>query len=129
MFYKQKYSFGIIWKIRNIRSLFNLKDKENHVSLVVYERKCNCGENYISETGRNITIRSDEHSDIGKNSEPAKHLNQFPEHRFNWKILRRVPNKVRQRKIHEAYYVMCTRPTLNNQLELISFIRFGNGVS
>ena len=65
----------------------------------------------------------DEHSDT-KNSEPAKHLNQFPEHRFNWKILRRAPNKVRQRKIHEAYYVMCMRPTLNNQLELTSLTLF-----
>ena len=24
-----------------------------------------------------------------------------------WKILRRLPNKARQRKIHEAYYIMC----------------------
>ena len=96
-FAKEKYSFAIIWKTRNIRSLFNLKDKTSHVSSVVYEGKCNCGENYIGETGRNVTIRWDEHSDIYKNSEPAKHIKQFPEHRFNWEILRRVPNKVRQR--------------------------------
>ena len=93
------------------------KDKASHVSSVFYAGKCNCGKNYIGETARNVTVRWYEHSDIGKNSEPAKHLNQFPEHRFNWKILRRVPNKVRQRKIHEACYVMCMRPTLNNQLE------------
>ena len=59
------------------------------------------GQNYIGETGQNVTIRWDEHSHISKNSEPAKHLNQFPEYRFNWKILRRVPNIVRQRKIHK----------------------------
>ena len=92
-FTKEKYSFVIIWKTRNIRALFNLKDKASHVSSVVYEGKCNCGKNYIGETGRNVTVRWDEHSDIGKNSEPAKHLNQFPEHRFNWNIVRRVPNK------------------------------------
>ena len=74
-------------------------------------------------------VRWDEHSDIGKNSEPTKHLNQFIEHRFNWKILRRVPNKVRQRTIREAYYVMCMRPTLNNQLELTSLTLFRNGVT
>ena len=74
-------------------------------------------------------VRWDEHSDIGKNSEPTKHLNQFTEHRFNWKILRRVPNKVRQRTIREAYYVMCMRPTLNNQLELTSLTLFRNGVT
>ena len=93
----------------------------------MYEEKSNCGENYIGETGRIVTIRWDEHSDIGKTSDPAKHLNQFPEHRFSWEILRRVPNKVRQRKIHEAYYVMCLRPTVNNQLELTSLTYFRNG--
>ena len=90
----------------------------------MYEGNSNCGENYIGETGRNVTIRWDKHSNIGKNSELAKHLNQFSEHRFNWKILRRVPNKVRQRKIHEAYHVMCMRPSLNNQLELTSLTLF-----
>ena len=56
---------------KNIRSLFNFKDKTSHVQSVVYERKTNYGENYIGETGWNIIIRWDEHSDIGKNSEPA----------------------------------------------------------
>ena len=60
----------------------------------------------IGETGRNFTVSSDEHSDIGKNLEPPKHLNQFPEHRINRKILRRVPNKIRQRNLHEVYYVV-----------------------
>ena len=83
---------------------------------VVYEGKCNCGKNYIGETGRNVTKRWDEHSDISKNSEPAKHLNQFSEDIFNWKILRRVSKIVRQRKIHEAYYVMWMHPTLKGYL-------------
>ena len=56
-FTKEKYSIVIIWKTRNIRSLFNLKDKTSHVSSVVYEGKCDCGENYVGETGRNVTIR------------------------------------------------------------------------
>ena len=50
-FTKEKYSFVIIWKTRNIRSPFNLKDKTSHVSSVVYVGKCNCGNNYIGETG------------------------------------------------------------------------------
>ena len=41
----------------------------------MYERKCNCGENYIGKAGRNVTVRWDDYSDISKNSEPAKHLN------------------------------------------------------
>ena len=81
-FTKEKYSFVRIWKTRNIRSLFDLKDKASHVSSAVYEGKCNCCKNYIGETGRNVTVKLDEHSDVGKNSEPAKHLNQFPEHRL-----------------------------------------------
>ena len=32
----------------------------------MYEGKCNCGENYFGETGRNVPLRWDEHSDIGK---------------------------------------------------------------
>ena len=103
-FIKEKHYFVTIWKTRNIRSLFNLKDKTSYVLSVVYDGKCNCGQNYIGvETRQNVTIRRDEHSGIGKNSEPAKHLSQFPEDRLNWKIFRRVPNNIRQRKIHEAY--------------------------
>ena len=89
-----------------------------HVSSVVCDRKCKCGENSIDETGRNVTQRCNEHSDRGKNSALGNHLNQFPEQRFNLKILRKVPNKVRQRKIHEACYVICLHPNLNSQLEL-----------
>ena len=59
-----------------------MKNKASHDSSVVYEGKCNCCKYYIGETGRNVTVRSDDHSDWGKNSEPAKQFNQFPEHRF-----------------------------------------------
>ena len=128
-FTKEKYSFARIWKTRDIRSLFNLKDKASHLSSVVYEGKCNSGKNGIGGADRNVTIRLAEHIDIGKNSEPAKYLNQFHEHRFNWEILGRVLNNVRQRKIHDAYYLMCMYPTLNNQLELTSLTLFRNGVT
>ena len=90
-----------------------MKGKTSHVANVVYEGKCICGKN----------------CDIGKNYELGKHLYQFPEHRFNGKIIRRVPKNVRQRKIHEACYVMCLGPTLNNQLEVTSLTLFQNGVT
>ena len=51
----------------------------SHVSAVVYEGKCNCCENYIGETRQNVNIRWDEHSDVGKNSGPAKYFYQFSE--------------------------------------------------
>ena len=90
-FTKEKYSFVLIWKARNIRSLFNLKDKTSR-------------SHYLYCMRENVTVskilslqqgeRWDEHNDKGKNSEPAKHLYQFPEHSFNWNVLRRVPNKL-----------------------------------
>ena len=56
-------------------------------------------------------------------------IHSHSERRFNWKIFRRVQNKVSQRKIHEAYYVMCMRPTLKNQLELTFLKLFQDGVT
>ena len=44
-------------KTRNIRSLFNLKDKTSHISSVMYEENCNCGEYYIGGIGQNVTLR------------------------------------------------------------------------
>ena len=128
-FTKEKYSFVIIWRTSHVRSLFfNLNDNMSYISYVVYEGKCHCGENYIGEIGWSVTIRWDEHSDINKSSEPAKHLYQFHEHRFNWKVLGGFPNKVRQRKIHEGYYMMCLRPTINNQMKLTPLSLFRTGV-
>ena len=107
-FTKEKYSFVIIWETRNIRLLFNLKDKTSHVSSAIYERKCICCKNYSGKTGRNVTIRWDEHSNIGKKSGPVKHLYQFPEHRFNWKVFRKVPNKIKsvQNGVTEVNYFL-----------------------
>ena len=53
------------------------------MSTAVDDGKCNCGETYSDEIRRNVTIRWDEHSDMGKNSEPSKHLYQFTGHRCN----------------------------------------------
>ena len=83
-----------------------MQDETSHVSSLVCDGKCDRGENYISEKWRNVIIGRDEHSGIGKNSEPTKLFYQFSKHRLNWKSFRRVASKVRQRKIHEEYYVM-----------------------
>ena len=37
----------LLKKSTPLLSLFYLKDKVSHVTSVVYEGKCNCGENYI----------------------------------------------------------------------------------
>ena len=35
---------------------------------MVYEGKCNFGEDHIDQIGRNVTMRLDEHDDISKDS-------------------------------------------------------------
>ena len=54
-----KVRFNIIWNTRKIQSLFNNKDKVQHVSYVIYKGVCSCGADYIG---------------IDRNSECFKHL-------------------------------------------------------
>ena len=42
---------------------------------------------HFGETVRNVEIRWEEHEDMQKDSEPAKHLKNNPTHPFTWKIL------------------------------------------
>ena len=53
---------------------------------------CSCGNNYISETIRNVVTRMDEQKQPNSKSEPSKHLKNNPGHQFNWKILSRAPS-------------------------------------
>ena len=58
-----------------------------------------------------------EHNNPNKDSEPAKHIRQFPEHAFEWKVLSTAPNNTRMRKTLEAYLIAIKRPPLNDQLD------------
>ena len=58
----------IMWKTRNIRSLFPLKDKNDYKSCVIYEGDCSCGSSYIGETKRNVEVRWNENSNSTKSS-------------------------------------------------------------
>ena len=56
------------------------QNKNTHPSHVIYKGKCNCGQTYIGETARNLKARVNEHSDVNKHSEPAKHIWKQPNH-------------------------------------------------
>ena len=61
-----KFNFSIIWQTRKTEPIFNLKDKNTHLSTVVYQGTCSCGMSYIGETSWNFEVRVDEHSDPNK---------------------------------------------------------------
>ena len=65
-----------LFETRQIKSLFNNKDKNTHRSKVVYKGDCSCGVDYIGETVRNLAVRIAEHSNTAHTSEPAKHLRE-----------------------------------------------------
>ena len=81
---KWKFNFHIFWQTHKIETLFKLKDKNIHPSQVIYIGTCTCNQVYIGETACNLEVRVNEHSDINKQSEPAKHLKKHPEHKFTW---------------------------------------------
>ena len=52
-----------MWQTRKIESMFRLKDKNIH------------------------RVRVNEHSDVDKQSEPAKHIRRHLNHKFTWEVL------------------------------------------
>ena len=124
-----KVKFNVEWNTRKIQSLFPLKDRVQHLSWVICKGICSCGETYVGETIKNCKIRCDEHNDINKNSEPAKHLARNIEHEFSWFILARAPVNTLKRRILEAYFIKLIVPSLNEQLDNDVLMLFRNGVT
>ena len=86
---------------------------------------------YIGETNRNVKTRWDEHEDVRKNSEPAKHLlnDTNGNHSFQWRIICNAPSNFRQRRNLEANYISMNNPNLNNQSDSKVLILFRNGIT
>ena len=124
-----KVRFNVAWNTRKIHSLFPLKGKVQHLSCVIYKNICSCGKTYVGETIRNSKIRWDEHNDLNKNSEPAKHLAGNIEHEFSWYVLTRSPENTLKRRILEAYFRKLIVPSLNEQLDNDMLMLFRNGVT
>ena len=51
-----KYNFRISWNTRNIRSLFPLKDRAEHISCAIYEGTCSCGNNYMGDKTETLKL-------------------------------------------------------------------------
>ena len=109
--------------------MFPLKDKNPCPACKIYQGTCICGLSYIGETSRNVAIRLDEHEDVKKDSEPAKHLYEFPDHKFTWKIITSASKKYRKRKNLEAIFIGIHEPKLNNQLETKKLQLFRLGIT
>ena len=77
---------------------------------------------------RNVVLRWAEHEDPNKQLEPAKHLEYFPDHQFEWKVLTRAPKYFVKRKILEAFLIKSINPSLNEQLDTEVLVLFRNGV-
>ena len=123
------YSVFVIWNTTKVRSLFSLKDKNLHPHCIIYEGSCSCGVKYIGETDRCIHVRTGEHEDIKKNSEPSKHLKANRDHSFNWKILAFAPRDTTKRKILEAFFISKFKPGLNEQVKSRKLTLFKYGVT
>ena len=54
---------------------------------------------HIGERKTNIETQWNEHKNPNKNSKPAKYLREFPDHKFDWKILVTAPTNVKLGKI------------------------------
>ena len=122
------FKYFILWNTRNVRSLFPLKDQKIHQANVIYEGNCNCPESYIGETGRNDVLRFQEHADIRKDSQPARHLlTSTGHHEFSWKIIRNVSRNREIREIIESFFIKTRKPSLNKEIKQL--ILFNNGIT
>ena len=128
-FTNNKYDMAIKWITRKVKNLFPLKGKNKHPACKIYKGVCSCGEEYIGETKRNVSIRWREHEKLNGTCEPLKHLQHYPEHSFTWSILSMASIHDRTRKNLEASFIALLRPSLNDQLNSNVLNLFRNGVT
>ena len=119
------YEIRIKWITKKVKQLLKLKIRNPQPACVIYGRICVCEQTYIGETGRKVELRWEEHENISKDSEPAKHLS----HKFSWKTLFTAAKNKRIRKILKDSKITLKRPSLNEQIETKKLLLFGNGVT
>ena len=62
-------------------------------------------------------------------SQTLEHLEYFPDHQFEWKLLTKAPEYKRKRKTLEAFLLKSINPFLNEQLNTELLVLFRNGVT
>ena len=72
--------------------------------------------NLVGETGKPYHLRTNEHEDIKRCSEPSRHLKDNRDHSFVWKVIARAPRDNTKRKILEALYISKFKPGINEQV-------------
>ena len=90
---------------------------------MVYEGNCDCGAKYVGETQRNFSVRIEEHFDITKVSEPARHPDLNTRDTHSHGIL--SPGNT----ILEALFIALKIPELNEKLLAHSIHLFPIGVT
>ena len=128
-FTNDSYDLNVVWKTKKFRSFFPLKDKNLHPSCKMYYSLCSCGEDYVGQTKRNVSVRYDEHNKLSKKSKPAAHLEKNCDHYFTWRILCNAPSNARTRKNIEAFFIAIMRTSLNGQIDCDALILFRNDVT
>ena len=124
-----KVKFKVVWNTHKIQMLFSLKEEVYYLSYVIYKGICSCGEMRVGEIIRSCKILCDEHNDVNKNSEPAKHLARNIEHEFSWYIIARAPVNTLKRRILEAYFIKLIVLYLKEQLHNDVLMLFRKGVT
>ena len=80
--FTNQFKVTVKWITKRVKSLFLLKGKTPFPACQINRGTCVCNETYIRETIGNVDIRWNEHEDIRKESEPAKHLKDNLNHKF-----------------------------------------------
>ena len=74
-------------------------------------------------------LRTTEHEDVKKVSEPSKHIKGNEGHSFTWRVIANAPRDLTKRKILEALYIAKFKPGLNDQLNSRKLKLFVNGIT
>ena len=113
--------FAVLNVVQNTRKI-------QHLSCVIKNGNCSCGEKHVGETIRDCKIRWDEHNDVHKNSESAKHLARRTEHELIWYVFTRAPKNTSKEEFWKHIFIKSIVPSFNKQLDNDVLMLFRNAM-